>query len=100
MSEEKVGSFVAGLAGLPKEELKKAKVLFIKNVIAEYKAARESYDAFLWIPVLGWAAYLLNFPMMSANFNGMKTKIRNAIDIWKDDLAGESFVIDNETIQL
>ena len=40
----------AGLAGVAPEETRKLKILYIKNAITEFKAAREAMKAF------GWAA--------------------------------------------
>jgi len=100
LSNEKISSFVAGLSGLSKDELKKAKLLFIRNAIIEYNTEKQTYNRMLFIPVIGWLSYLLNLPFQSIIFANMKAKIRNAIDIWKEDLAGESFVIDHEKIQL
>lgn len=100
LSEEKIGSFVSGLAGLSPDELKKAKVLFIRNAITEYNATKETYKKMLYIPVIGWLSYLMNLPFQATVFKGMKQKIFNSIEVWKDDLAGETFNIDGEEIQL
>ena len=46
LSSEQLQLFVAGLAGLPKDEVRKAKLLYIKNAISEYRAARSSIAGF------------------------------------------------------
>lgn len=61
--------FVAGLAGLPREEIQKAKILFIRNAISAYKDARRRKLADLLFPaIIGPAFFLLvgAFAMASA----------------------------------
>lgn len=103
LSAEKMQLFLAGLAGLPKDEVKKAKVLFIRNAISEYKAARESMEAFagmqsgcmgcnpMFWPIMGFQK-----KAMSSGLRLYEERIKNAIDVWKDDLQGERFDLDFE----
>lgn len=95
-----MNSFILGLAGLPESELKKAKTLFIKNAIINYEAKKREFDSQLLLPVLGWASYVLNKPAMNATLNGMKNQILAAIEVWGDDLQGQTFEVDGERIEL
>src|SRR5438132_2065037 len=42
LSPEKLQLFMAGLSGLAPEEVRKAKVLYLRNAISEYEAMRTS----------------------------------------------------------
>jgi hypothetical protein len=46
LSPEKVQMFVAALSGLPPEEVRKAKSLYVRNAISEYHAMLKSLRAF------------------------------------------------------
>jgi len=104
LSPEKLGLFAATLSGMNPEEMRKAKLLYIRNAISEYKAMKESVAGFgqaqgcmsiipfFW-PILGAQKRMLNAQMQLA-----QDRIRNAIDVWKGDLRGERFEIDDETI--
>ena len=46
LTPEKMQLFVAGLSGLAPEEVRKAKVLYIRNAIAELKSTRASFEGF------------------------------------------------------
>ena len=100
LSQNSMNAFLVGLAGLPKDELKKAKLLFIRNAIIEYNNQKKQLKNFLYIPVLGWLYLLLNIPFISTEFENQKNKILNEIDIWKEDLVGETFVLDNKEIKI
>ncbi|MEX2189021.1 MAG: hypothetical protein WD875_19595 [Pirellulales bacterium] len=96
-SPEQMQLFVAGLSGLAPDEVRKAKTLYIRNAIAEYRAMEETLRAFgcaqivfALIPVF-WPILYLQRRTMNAGRELMKQRIRNALDVWKDDLAGESF---------
>jgi hypothetical protein len=96
LSAEKMQLFAAGLANLPPQEVRKAKVLYVRNAIAEYRAARESMKAFGCVQVffalipLFWPILILQRRQMRIGFELQREKIRNAIDVWKEDLAGEN----------
>jgi hypothetical protein len=102
LSPEKLQLFVATLAGLPRDEVRKAKSLYVRNAISEYRAARESLRGFR--PVLWFFAIIPIFwPMLYAMRRGMNANLRlareriaNAIAVWKDDLEGETFELDGE----
>jgi hypothetical protein len=46
LSPEKLQLFVAGLSGLAPEEIRKAKVLYLRNAISELRAMQASYQGF------------------------------------------------------
>jgi hypothetical protein len=104
LSPEKMQLFVAGLSGLAPDEVRKAKLLYIRNAIAEYRAMVDSYAGFgqmqgcMSIIPLFWPMIGLQKRIMSAQLQLAKERIRNAIDVWRGDLKGERFQLDNEAI--
>jgi len=87
-----LAAFAGSLASLPREEIRKAKKLYILNAIAEFQAQRGSGKAMIItmgilsiIPI-----FLIVFiPALIGYLNGIKAmrqKILNAIEVWKDDL--------------
>ena len=104
LSTEKLQLFIAGLSGLAPEEVRKAKLLYLRNAISEYQAMRASIEAFgqnmgcmAIIPIF-WPMMGAQKRIVSAQLQLGKDRIRNAIDVWRDDLAGERFTIDGEEI--
>jgi len=104
LSPEKLQLFVATLSGLAPEEVRKAKVLYLRNAISEYEAAQASFAAFgqaqgcMSIIPIFWPMIGAQKKMMDAQRKLMKDRIRNAMDVWRDDLRGERFTLDGETI--
>jgi hypothetical protein len=97
LSPEKLQLFAAGLGGLPREEIRKAKVLYIRNAISEFKAMEESLRAFgclqiffAIIPIF-WPILYAQRRMMNSQRRLARERIQNAIDVWKEDLEGETF---------
>jgi hypothetical protein len=97
LSPEKMQLFLATLSGLPKEEVQKAKLLYIRDAISEYHAMQASYRAigclqvvFAIVPFF-WPILYIQRRMMNAQRRLCEERITNALDVWKDDLAGESF---------
>ena len=97
MSPEKMQLFAAGLVGLPKEEVRKAKLLYLRNAISEYNAMNASFKAFgcaqimfAIIPVF-WPTLYIQRLMMNAPRKLFADRIQNALEVWKDDLHGEKF---------
>ncbi len=104
MSPEKLQLFVAGLSGLAPEEVRKAKVLYLRNAISELHAMQSGFQGFgqaqgclSFIPIF-WPIVGAQKKMMIAQLQLGKDRIRNAIDVWRDDLKGERFAIDGEEI--
>lgn len=104
MSPEKLQLFIAGLSGLAPDEVRKAKILYIRNAISEYRAMQSSYQGFgqvqgcLSIIPVFWPILGAQKRMMTAGLQLARERIRNAIAVWRDDLRGERFVLDDEEI--
>lgn len=102
LSQDKLQMFVAGLSGLAPEEIRKAKILYIKNAISEYKALRASYKAAGFVQVLlmlvpiFWPILYLQRRTMRAEETLFRERINNALEVWRDDLTGVHFSIDGE----
>jgi hypothetical protein len=102
LSPEKLQLFVAGLSGLAPEEVRKAKVLYIRNAISEYRAMVDSMKGFktaqgcMSVVPIFWPVLGAQRKMMDAHLRLAKERIRNAIDVWRDDLRGERFEFDEE----
>lgn len=106
LSPEKLQFFVAGLSGMAPDEVRKAKVLYIRNAIAEYEAFRAQMEGFgvaqgcfSVIPIF-WPIIGAQKRMMAAQATLVKQRIRNAIEVWRDDLRGEHFRFDDEVIDV
>ncbi len=106
LSPEKLQLFIAGLSGLAPEEIRKAKVLYLRNAISEYEAMKASYAAFgqaqgcMTIIPIFWPMLGAQKRMMDAGMKLARDRIRNAIDVWRDELRGERFTIDGEAIDV
>ena len=97
LSPEKMQLFLAGLSGLPTDEVRKAKVLYVRNAISEFNAMNESFAAFgcaqmmfAIIPFF-WPILYLQRRMMNAQRKLFRERNENAMSVWQDDLAGEQF---------
>lgn len=90
-----LSAFAASLSALPSDEVRKAKLLFIKNAIADYRMALKAQrgimiimgilciiPVFLVVFIPGYLGY------KAAKENG-RAKIMNAIEIWGDELGDE-----------
>lgn len=91
--------FAASLASLPRDEIRKAKSLYIRNAIADYRMMLKTSKGFLI--VIGVMSIIPIFLVVSipaylgyraAKDNG-KQKIKNALEVWKEDLG-----VDYETL--
>jgi hypothetical protein len=97
LSPEKMQLFIAALSGLPQDEVRKAKSLYIRNAISEYHAMQASLRAFGCLQVFFaiipffWPVLYLQRRMMNAQRQLCEERILNALDVWKDDLKGENF---------
>jgi hypothetical protein len=104
LSPEKLQLFVAGLSGLAPEEVRKAKVLYLRNAISEFQAMQASIAGFgqaqgcMSIIPIFWPVLGAQKKLMAAQLQLAKDRIRNAIDVWRGDLKGERFVLDGEEI--
>jgi hypothetical protein len=105
LSPEKLQLFVAGLSSLAPAEVRKAKVLYLRNAISEFEAMQSSVagfgavqGCFSIVPIF-WPFIRAQKRVMEAQLKLGKDRIRNAIDVWRDDLQGERFVIDGEELR-
>lgn len=96
LTPEGIQLFMAGLAGLPQEEVRKAKELFIRNELSRLKGAKASYAAFgtaqgcfSIIPIF-WPMISAQKRMMNATLTTQAERIRNAIEVWRDDLGDDA----------
>ncbi len=88
-------TFAATLANLPKEEIQKAKRLYILNAIADYRAQKSTMKVFL--VVMGILCIIPIFLIVfipawigfRKGFEAQRQKIRNAIEVWQEDLGGD-----------
>lgn len=102
LSPEKMQMFIAGLSGLAPDEVRKAKLLYIRNAISEFKALQASIQGFgqaqgcMSIIPIFWPIIGAQKSMMAAQLQLGKDRIQNAIDVWRDDLRGERFELDGE----
>ncbi|NLE59579.1 MAG: hypothetical protein GX616_14555 [Planctomycetes bacterium] len=104
LSPEKLQLFIAGLSGLSREEIVKAKSLYIRNAISEYRAMVETLKSFrvvhlffALIPIF-WPFIYAQKRSTDAQLRLARERIRNAIDVWKDDLRGEKFDLDDQEV--
>ena len=98
LSPEKMRIFMAGLSGLDPEEVRKAKVLYLRNAISSYRAMKESVEAFrgggcLFSPFSAFRSGPVK-QVMDVQLRLARERIENAIDVRRDDLRGERFEID------
>ncbi len=90
-----LSAFAATLTNLPKEEMQKAKKLYILNALADFEAQRKTsrtmvivmgvmciIPIFLFVFIPALIAY-------RAAVAAMRQKILNAIEVWKDDLGDD-----------
>jgi hypothetical protein len=106
LSSEKLQMFLAGLSGLAPAEVRKAKLLYVRNAISEFEALKTQVEGFqvaqgcfAIVPVF-WPILMAQKSSMQAEIKLSKERIRNAIEVWRDDLKGERFVLDGEEFRL
>jgi hypothetical protein len=102
LTPEKLQLFIAGLSGLDPDEIRKAKLLFIRNEISQLKALHSSMagfqvaqGCFAIIPVF-WPILWAQRSGMNAALTLQKDQIRNALSVWRDDLGEEGRRIESE----
>ena len=105
-SIDRLQPFLAALAGLGPAEIRKAKLLFIRNAISEYHAAKTSVEAFkssqgalVLLPVFG-SVLSAQRDILKSQLQPQREKIQNAIDVWRDDFKGEVFTIDGQAVKV
>ena len=103
LSAERMGMFITSLAGVSAVEAGKAKALYIKNAITDYRAAVQSrqamgcFTAVFWLMPLFWP-FLIGFKRTQRLAEQhMRQRIQNALDIWGDDIRAAG--VDIEPLQ-
>lgn len=102
LTPEKLQLFVAGLSGLDPEEVRKAKLLFIRNELSQLKAMQTSLagfgaaqGCFSVIPVF-WPILRAQKTGMDAMLTLQKEQIKNALLVWRDDLGEDGWALERE----
>ena len=102
LTAEKLQMFVLTLAGLAPDEVRKAKLLFLKNEISQLRALKASYagfgvaqGCFAIIPIF-WPILAAQRTGMNANLTMHVEQIRNALSVWHDDLGPDAAALEQE----
>jgi hypothetical protein len=102
LTPEKLQLFIAGLSGLNADEIRKAKLLFLKNELSQLRALKESLagfgvaqGCFAIIPIF-WPILWAQRKGMNAALTLQKDQIRNALSVWRDDLRDDGREIESE----
>ena len=93
----RMSPFLLGIAGLPLDEVRKAKLLFIRNEITDLKGMiREAKGS--WPVLIMFGLITLFWPFLWSTWWNYKSKvttqseqINNAIQTWKDDLGADAY---------
>jgi hypothetical protein len=102
MTPEKIQVFLAGLSGMAPEEIQKAKLLFLKNELTRAKTARDAMASFgmstgcLSIIPIFWPILRAQKAMMNSAMMGQVQQLRNALEVWKDDLGAQGMELERE----
>ena len=98
--------FIAGLSGMAPDEVRKAKLLFIRNEIAELRATVKSHaglgvvqGCFAIIPIF-WPILWAQRSGMKAMVNMRREQIGNALAVWREDLGPDAAALDAELTAL
>lgn len=102
LTPEKLQLFLAGLSGLNGDEVRKAKLLFIRNEVSQLKALKATVSGFgvaqgcfAIIPIF-WPILWLQRTSMTAALTLQKDQILNALSVWGDDLGEDARAIGRE----
>ena len=95
LAPQQIQTFVAGLAGLSQEEIRKAKLLYIKNALSEYKSLKTNFQAFGILQIVFaiipffWPILWMQRVSMNATTKLYQERISNALEVWQDDLGDD-----------
>lgn len=102
LAPEALQIFMAGLAGMPPEETRKAKLLFIRNEISRLRALKTSMagfgvaqGCFMLIPIF-WPILWAQRSSMKAALTMHAEQIRNALSVWGEDLGADAVSLEAE----
>lgn len=103
-SPDALSDFAASVAELPPDERQKAKLLYIRNGIAEFRTFEKAMTAFpkmpgclSLIPFVGSVAKLQH-TVIGGQLDLQRQQIVNAIDLWRDDLKAAGFDVEKYDI--
>lgn len=106
LSPEKIQLFTAGLSGLAPAEVRKAKSLYLRNALSEFRMAKDQManfgivQIFFAIIPLFWPFLIVQRRMMKTGLNLYQERIRNALTVWKEDLGDEYALLEQELNRL
>lgn len=95
LGAESVQQFTLSLAGLPETEMAKAKELYLRNAISEYKTEKEAEKNFMLGALVQWLIPLFWPQLISQRRNAQKEaeesrqRIVNALNVWKEELGNK-----------
>ena len=102
LTPERLQFFIAGLSGLSGEEVRKAKLLFLRNELSELKAMHTNMrgfnvaqGCFAVIPIF-WPMLWAQRKSLKAALTLQKDQISNALSVWREDLGDEAREIEQE----
>jgi len=106
LTPEKLQLFIAGLTGMSKEEAGKAKLLFIKNEIAEYRMLKTQHAAF-WkmqgcfaiVPIF-WPIMRGQKILLTTALDMHREQLQNAFDVWRGDLGHHAAELESQLREL
>jgi hypothetical protein len=106
LTPEKLQLFVASLSGLHVDEVRKAKLLFLKNELSQLRALKSTM-AGIGVAQGCFAIIPIFWPILWAQRRGMdaavtlhKDQIRNALSVWGEDLGEAGRQIESELATL
>lgn len=106
LSPERLQLFIAGLSGMAPDEVRKAKLLFIKNEISQLRALKTTASSFgvaqgcfVIIPIF-WPMLWAQRSTMKAALTMHSDQIRNALTVWADDLGPDAATLNEELTTL
>lgn len=106
LTPEKLQLFITGLSGLAPDEVRKAKLLFIRNEISQLRAIKTSYagfgvaqGCFAIIPIF-WPILWAQRSGMNATLTMQAEQIRNALSVWREDLGPDAAPLEAELASL
>lgn len=94
LTQEKLQLFMAGLSGLDAEEVRKAKLLFIRNEISQLEAIKKiagfgfASGCISVFPIF-WPVFAIQRQSMNVVLDLQKKQIENALSVWEADLGEE-----------
>ncbi len=101
-SPHQLQHFVAGLAGLSLEEIRKAKLLYVKSQLRELQAMETTYASFrklqgcLALIPFFWPVLWVQRKTMDAEVVMRREQIRDALGIWHEDLGDDRSEIEQQ----